>query len=398
MMLFRSKKRQFTCVVGLIFAVLVLHFCTFPHVKYYYSAADDGTTLIIHNSNGTHDQPCSVIVEQLGTSQTSLFFKLCKIILKHNIVKDKALIKDALNKWHFLLARYVFRNLRKSKQEVSNGLDHSSLMNTSHGQDLWNEYLYTVNTLFYPIKQPARHSPETFYDALDYVIGVCEKFNITCMMLYGTLVGSWRHHSITPWDSDVDVGIIPLNNTLLWLTKFLMRQEFLTSNKYYFQFDHKRKYFVRVICVHNKCVDKSRIIDLYFLTVNSTHVTEEVTSRIHDISDILPTKLRPMGNRMIPSPHNTYRYLQQVYPVHGFKDCDWTECWDIKHVCGFVYRVPILDHSVEVVIGNFTILHVSVTSDNISAPPFVMNMTKGKSTKHVENVGMRVYTSALNDF
>lgn len=146
--------------------------------------------------------------------------------------------------------------------------------------------------------------------------------------------------------------------------------------------------------LHNKCVDKSRIIDLYFLTVNSTHVTEEVTSRIHDISDILPTQLRPMGNMMIPAPHNTYRYLKQVYPVHGFEDCDWTECWDIKHVCGFVYRVPILDHTVEVVIRNFTILHVSVTSDNISVPPFLMNMTKGKSTKHVENGGMRVYTSA----
>ena len=96
---------------------------------------------------------------------------------------------------------------------------------------------------------------------------------------------------------------------------------------------------------------------------------------------------------MIPSPHNTYKYLKQVYPVDKLENCDWTTCWDIKHDCGFVFRVPILNHSLEVVIRNLTFLHVSTTGDNIFLPPFGMNITKGNSRSQVEKIGMRTYKS-----
>ena len=126
-MFFRMKKRcWYKRIFYAISAVLALQYCTFPHVKIH-SSVDNRSIYKIHNSNRTDYQPCSSIVKLLGTSKKSLYLKLCEVISKRNIVKDKTLIMDSLNKWHSMLALFVFSNITKSKQEVSDGLDYSGI-------------------------------------------------------------------------------------------------------------------------------------------------------------------------------------------------------------------------------------------------------------------------------
>ena len=45
---------------------------------------------------------------------------------------------------------------------------------------------------------------------------VCIKHNLTFAMSDGTLLGSWRHHDIIPWDDDVDL-IMPIEDQLNFL-------------------------------------------------------------------------------------------------------------------------------------------------------------------------------------
>ena len=45
-------------------------------------------------------------------------------------------------------------------------------------------------------------------DILRQFIEVCEKLNLKWFMLYGSCLGTVRHHGFIPWDDDIDVGLM----------------------------------------------------------------------------------------------------------------------------------------------------------------------------------------------
>ena len=47
----------------------------------------------------------------------------------------------------------------------------------------------------------------TLAEIADYVFKVCEENNLRCVMIYGTVLGAYRHKGFIPWDDDMDVGM-----------------------------------------------------------------------------------------------------------------------------------------------------------------------------------------------
>ena len=45
-------------------------------------------------------------------------------------------------------------------------------------------------------------------EILSDFIGVCQKYNLTYFVVYGTAIGAVRHSGFIPWDDDIDVGML----------------------------------------------------------------------------------------------------------------------------------------------------------------------------------------------
>lgn len=44
-------------------------------------------------------------------------------------------------------------------------------------------------------------------DLVGTIVGALREHNMTFMMMGGTLLGSYRHHGLIPWDDDVDLVV-----------------------------------------------------------------------------------------------------------------------------------------------------------------------------------------------
>ncbi|KAL7059037.1 hypothetical protein AAHC03_013939 [Spirometra sp. Aus1] len=145
------------------------------------------------------------------------------------------------------------------------------------------------------------------------------------MIYSGSLIGSFRHHDITPWDDDVDVLVDLSVKTALW------RQiQKLTPQIYINGAGLRDKIYAKLIEPNNTLqdVDGSRrlsahswswpYVDIGYYSSNSTHIRELARSYgrtyIYAKTDVFPLLLRPFYTQWVPAPRNTFAFLQQSYP------------------------------------------------------------------------------------
>eukprot|EP00914_Ancora_sagittata_P010465 GHVO01020205.1.p1 GENE.GHVO01020205.1~~GHVO01020205.1.p1 ORF type:complete len:226 (-),score=6.97 GHVO01020205.1:1128-1805(-) len=134
--------------------------------------------------------------------------------------------------------------------------------------------------------------------------------NLTYIMAAGTMLGSYRHHGIIPWDDDVHVHI--LNEEKHRVSRALQA----LSPRYLMRYTRLRwKLFANVSqpiegrSWRYPFVDISILIDFGDKRVDAYALLDLYLSP----EWIFPLRLRPFGRLMLWAPKNTQRVLEEYY-------------------------------------------------------------------------------------
>lgn len=199
---------------------------------------------------------------------------------------------------------------------------------------------------------------------------ICRIYRIPYMMSDGTLLGSWRHHDIIPWDDDIDL-MIPFEekkrfvHALNEMNETLIEYHILKSSR------SKREYY-KIYFSHTPSAGgyswNFPFVDVFLYEKNETHLWQvEDFDTIVPIENIFPLVLRPLGELWLPSPS----FPSKIFSFDPFDRCIghfWDhrnetpieqidlQCQDLFDVYPFVHRTNS-SPTIEILQLNHSILH-----------------------------------------
>ena len=192
----------------------------------------------------------------------------------------------------------------------------------------------------------------TYINMLRTFVGTLTQNNITFFMTAGTLIGSYRHHGMTPWDDDMDFFVPYSEKSHIYdvLSKLQPNYTILRRKslwKFYPSTAHRFK----------KYRWAWPFIDLEFFSDNGTHIKGvHLTNETYEKSDVFPLVKRPYWDLLLPSPRKPLQYLKKHYDLNDCITLGWshklehgtrkktrktTPCKRLFNFHPFVFRHPI---------------------------------------------------------
>ena len=144
---------------------------------------------------------------------------------------------------------------------------------------------------------------------------VCDWSNLTYVLYGGSLLGSYRHHGLVPWDDDIDVL---MNES----ERFRIYQHFKNIPGYTLCTPQNRqwKLYQRSDKSHKSCSENVwPYVDIFFFSENATSIWDnnEMYKHVYNFAkeDIFPLKITIFEGQFASVPRNTYSVLQRSYDV-----------------------------------------------------------------------------------
>ncbi|XP_059145606.1 uncharacterized protein LOC131932688 [Physella acuta] len=138
--------------------------------------------------------------------------------------------------------------------------------------------------------------------------------SITYFLYKGSLLGSYRHHSIIPWDDDLDFLVSVKEKEKIKNVFHNHSIYLLDTLSIRYKVYHKNGHPIKDISW------KSPFLDISFYTENSTHIWDVTlpSQSPYPKSSIFPLTERPLLGALYPSPRDPLKTLQANY---NLDDC-----------------------------------------------------------------------------
>ena len=151
---------------------------------------------------------------------------------------------------------------------------------------------------------------------LEVFIHTMDKYNLTYVMDGGSLLGTYRHHGLIPWDDDLDVMAeisqkVKIKNAL----------ESLSPHYVMIEYDNRLKLFSRDDSTQKFKYKSWRwpFLDIFWFNDTGTHIHVLFDGYMIKREDFYPLKKRPFGYLSVYAPCNVSAVLK------GGK-IDWNMC------------------------------------------------------------------------
>ncbi|XP_013386528.1 uncharacterized protein LOC106156013 [Lingula anatina] len=167
------------------------------------------------------------------------------------------------------------------------------------------------NPLFYFQQQVSQSEKELLMEMLAVLDRACSKHNITYLLYGGSLLGSYRHHDLIPWDDDVDLLFNIQEKAILFKALSQFAPEYYVNKA-----GPRLKFFSKNSNFTTKYSWRWPYLDLHFYKENQTHIWDssyEFRNYIYKKSNVFPLHRRPFGNVYANAPYDSYAVLRKTY-------------------------------------------------------------------------------------
>ncbi|KAL8607519.1 hypothetical protein ACOMHN_004488 [Nucella lapillus] len=198
---------------------------------------------------------------------------------------------------------------------------------------------------------------DTLMRIMDAFTDAMRQANISFFLYSGSLLGSWRHHGLVPWDDDVD---FVFSSALRPVAEQALRKLAPT-----FQLSTTQRVRWKLFSQHSLKIKNILgvdwewpFLDISFYKENSTHIWDVdrcFPNFVYKKSDVFPLTQRPFQGRLLPAPKNSSAVLHQTYNVDMCSSTPYdhrtehfirknllatVKCDRLHHLFPFVVRKP----------------------------------------------------------